>query len=32
VGRTITSQIGEDKGNEVVVCIDLTKRGFFWSR
>jgi hypothetical protein len=29
VGRTITSQIGEDKGNEVVVCIDLTKRGFF---
>jgi hypothetical protein len=32
VGRTITSQIGEDKADEAVVCVDLTKRGFLGSR
>ena len=32
VGRTITSQIGEDKGDEAIVCVDLTKRGFYGSR
>jgi hypothetical protein len=32
VGRTITSKIGEDKGNEAAMCIDLTKQGFFGSR
>jgi hypothetical protein len=32
VGRTITSQVGEDKADEAIVCVDLTKRGFFGSR
>ncbi|KAL3921673.1 MAG: hypothetical protein SGILL_002623 [Bacillariaceae sp.] len=31
VGRTITSQIGEDKA-ETDVCVDLNQRGYFGSR